>query len=142
MQKAGCPNFQKAGCPIFKNSGCRLTGRVMSHFKWKIFSNFVAFSEYPNFNVGVKNLVEGVCPPCFRHACITHCAVVLSDKKDIYLCQQNHFYLQLYDQTKKYLSLSTEAFLPFTVFKNFPTDTIIAIFRVSVSRRFKRLGKW
>ena len=23
---------------------------VTSHFKWKIFSNFVAFSEYPNFN--------------------------------------------------------------------------------------------
>ena len=22
----------------------------MSNFKWKIFSNFVAFSEYPNFN--------------------------------------------------------------------------------------------
>ena len=24
---------------------------VTSNFKWKIFSNFVAFSEYPNFNV-------------------------------------------------------------------------------------------
>ena len=23
--------------------------RVASNFKWKIFSNFVAFSEYPNF---------------------------------------------------------------------------------------------
>ena len=23
---------------------------VASNFKWKIFSNFVAFSEYPNFN--------------------------------------------------------------------------------------------
>ena len=23
---------------------------VTSNFKWKIFSNFVAFSEYPNFN--------------------------------------------------------------------------------------------
>ena len=23
---------------------------VLSNFKWKIFSNFVAFSEYPNFN--------------------------------------------------------------------------------------------
>ena len=24
---------------------------VVSNFKWKIFSNFVAFSEYPNFNI-------------------------------------------------------------------------------------------
>ena len=48
-------------------------------------------------------------------------AVILSDKKDIHLCQQ--------------------AFLPFTVFKNCSTVTF-AIFRVSVSRRFKRLEKW
>ena len=26
----------------------------MSHFKWKIFSNFVAFSEYPKFIVTIK----------------------------------------------------------------------------------------
>ena len=29
----------------------------MSNFKWKIFSNFVAFSEYPNFNDKSQKLI-------------------------------------------------------------------------------------
>ena len=28
----------------------------MSNFKWKTFSNFVAFSEYPNFTMSQENL--------------------------------------------------------------------------------------
>ena len=30
----------------------------MSYFKWKIFSNFVAFSEYPNFKRPLKSVVH------------------------------------------------------------------------------------
>ena len=32
--------------------------KVMSNFKWKIFSNFVAFSEYPNFTICTKFNVQ------------------------------------------------------------------------------------
>ena len=38
------------GHKIWKNLPLKIWRySVMSNFKWKIFSNFVAFSEYPNF---------------------------------------------------------------------------------------------
>ena len=42
------------GHKIWKNLPLKICRyRVMSNFKWKIFSNFVAFSEYPNFNTSI-----------------------------------------------------------------------------------------
>ena len=38
-----------------------MTLLVTSNFKWKIFSNFVAFSEYPNFKCNLKNILVPLC---------------------------------------------------------------------------------
>jgi hypothetical protein len=70
-----------------------------------------------------------------------HCAVPIIRQKRYISLSKIPFLPAVISSDKKYLSLSTKAFLPFTVFENRPTVTI-AIFRVSVSRRFRRLGKW
>ena len=47
----------------------------MSNFKWKIFSNFVAFSEYPNFKGASFNFAE------FLPFMFYHMSLNLSQKK-------------------------------------------------------------